>query len=294
MNNAPRKSGFTLVELLVVIAIIGILIGMLIPAVGAVRRRASEFAIQTDVTTLNAALESFKTEFGFYPPDMSEIDSAAEFLPYLNRVARNHSEGNGTDGGGLQIWWIEVGQYLGPETSLMFWLTGLSNNAQYPLTFADPDNAGARTPLPAYKVAVVGSGGTPVDVERVIKFETKDSQLEQLAGDSLPNMIARYNQSHGAEKPPILYFSSSSYDQFVTPAWAPNGTITVNGQNVAPYYDSANGAFPVNSEDSFQIVTAGVDGLYGNTGDVTARVAADNDNVCSFVENSGRLQILYK
>lgn len=295
MKKASRKSGFTLVELLVVIAIIGILVGILIPAVGAARVRATNFAIQANVTTMEAALEQFKSKHGFFPPDMSKIDSAAEFLPYLNRISRNHGEGNGSAGSGLQIWWDEVGSNLTPETSLAFWLTGLANNAQFPLTFAV--SPGTRAALPAYNVGVTDMNG--IEIERKVLLDLPAKQVVTLPGTTTADMLARYNQPRGATLQPMLYFSASSYDVFIDttsgPLWqiVPTASLPANVQalGVWPYFQSEpTGAVPEGSEDSFQIVTAGADGIFGVTGDIVGVGPRDNDNIVSFAE--GRLQTL--
>ncbi len=296
MNKTSRNSGFTLVELLVVIAIIGILVGLLIPAVGMVRTRAINFSIQANLTTMKASLEQFKSKNGFYPPDMSKIDSAAEFLPYLNRVARNHNEGNGALGTGLQIWWDEVGSNLTPETSLAFWLTGLANNSQYPLTYADSSTT--RAALPAYNVGVTDVAG--VEIERKVILDLPDGQLVTLPGTTSADMLGRYNQPRGATLQPMYYFSASSYDIFIDdvddvsgPAWqiVPTALLPLSVQafEVWPYFQSQPGnALPSGSKDTFQIVTAGADGIFGVTGDIQDAGPRDLDNIVSFSET--RLQ----
>ena len=66
-NRAKTKLGFTLVELLVVIAIIGVLIGMLLPAVQQVRNAAQRNACANNLRQIAVAVANFETAKGYYP-----------------------------------------------------------------------------------------------------------------------------------------------------------------------------------------------------------------------------------
>jgi len=94
MNNAQQKlppvrqpqpafrgrAAFTLIELLVVIAIIGVIAGMVLTVMGGVKKTEYINTATAELKQIESALETYKTQYGAYPPSNQSTPNN----PYLS------------------------------------------------------------------------------------------------------------------------------------------------------------------------------------------------------------------
>jgi prepilin-type N-terminal cleavage/methylation domain-containing protein/prepilin-type processing-associated H-X9-DG protein len=134
-RNTPRR-GFTLVELLVVIAIIGVLVGLLLPAVQAARESARRTQCINNLKQLGLAIQQYEATFKLFPfrqggtagPPLdpllnneSRISGLVLLLPHLEQTPTYEAIKEGPPRGGpgpgatFAPWKVQVEGFLCPS-----------------------------------------------------------------------------------------------------------------------------------------------------------------------------------
>lgn len=288
-----NRSGFTLVELLIGITIIGLLVGLLAVAGGGVIGTAREFAINNEIIQMSQSVENFNTQYNFYPPSFLTINGPNDLLPFLNKIAPNHRELDfmpGTTTSRLQNWWDNVGVNLDQRSSLVFWLSAVAQNKQYPLS--DPTTGLA---LPAF------DDGSGVERQRLFDFDT--TRLRQLDANGAVDAgglanVRGYDMPHGKQNGRLLYVYREAASYLMEDI-----TTGVNTTYFAYNTGLDAGGTPIFiNPNTFQLVAAGLDGDFGepfaenppgpggnilDTNPMTQLMPASSDNLCNFA--GGRL-----
>ncbi|HBU38786.1 MAG TPA: prepilin-type cleavage/methylation domain-containing protein [Planctomycetaceae bacterium] len=95
-KNLGKPSGFTLIELLVVIAIIGVLVGLLLPAVQQAREAARRVSCSNNFKQMGLALHNYENALREYPAAFvqnsdgttgSDWGVSAQLLPFIEQAA---------------------------------------------------------------------------------------------------------------------------------------------------------------------------------------------------------------
>lgn len=291
-----NRRAFTLIELMVAIVIIAILLGLLIPAIGAVRLSAQKAAVRTDISNFEAAITAFNQDFGMDPPSgitLHESGSASwdprdkglirQMWPQFNFSLNKDINGDGdvTDSfilnaGECLVFFL--GGVFEKTSDGAFRVYGFSKNPAQP--FLNPGHTAADSGYDAAYSATNTSRQGPY-------FEFDSSRFVDTDSDTAPEYIDTFP----SQQLPYMYLSSyggRGYRGDDLPSAL--GFIDVYRQG-DPAVASSSSFVPFKAK-SYQIISPGADFQYGTGGnyDATKNLPASRsveaDNITNFVSGS--------
>lgn len=275
------RRGFTLIELIIVIVIIGVLIGLIGPALMGAFGSAREAGVVTEIKQLESAIAAFKAVYGVEPPSRVVIYEApsgwtgdAESRATIRRIWPQYdfttphsglfSRDLTGDGDANDEIRLNAGE------ALTFFLGGVINRTTLAVEgFAKNP---ARPFLPASTAASREGPFFEFDASRFVDLDSNFAP----SGSTTVYGWREYRDNLPGQTKPYLYFSSREgrgYQTITTPidgtfvdiyrVFNPSGTATPNPPGSGA---GTSSVYPPHKPQTFQIISPGVDGQYGKGG----------------------------
>lgn len=89
---SAHRSGFTLIEIMVVVVILGLLAALVVPRIGPQVAEAQRTTAQTQIRSLEDALEMYRMHNGFYPSTSQGLDALVT-APTTSPVPKRYANG---------------------------------------------------------------------------------------------------------------------------------------------------------------------------------------------------------
>jgi prepilin-type N-terminal cleavage/methylation domain-containing protein len=300
MGNRKPSAGFTLVEMMIVIVIIGILMAVAIPAINRAVIAGRQTAIRMEINSLSQAVEQYMQKYGDYPPDGSNRDVMERHMRRLFPRISPKDLALLTQLTSIRGTTTHSFVAMDRAEALVFFLGGFSDNQLNPLTGEGgplaliPGRTVGSTDIGDYQyngtrdnaffefdptrltVARANDNAPLLSVDEAV-WASDATKFDAAGGqDPLPVYLAG-----GAERTPLVYFDSRTYGPVGGGEF--NGYLHPQFGGIRPYktgidikpptgstYSSVDAAFaavPFHNPKTFQIISPGLDGIFGSLTD---------------------------
>jgi type II secretory pathway pseudopilin PulG len=308
-RTSPHRRGFTLLEILVSVGIIIILVSILVPVVGRVRRSAQAADVQQQISTIATALQAYYQVFDAYPGPIPNsairsgslsLNSAIPtgFAGTVDATKVTQAEnlvlglmgGLRRNGGDIEYNPSLVGGgpfSLNPQNPKRYapFLEGqpLSwRNEQKTGQFADEAGSADDTIIP--EIVDRFPDPLPILYLRARKGATRaSSSAVSATNNGVVNAAGSKDSKQQYDLDDIIAYTQATGGKYIGVGKrgysahglnaAPNTSLTIDTAtqpyNVYPYLLNPKAAYTPRQKDGFILISAGIDRVYGTSDDIT-------------------------